>query len=137
MTGGRQAPAKKHGGQQGAAAAYAVDLVVTGKNISVLKAIKLTMERPGWRNAKGLSERNIYEQVAKRKKQDAAAEAAVLEERAAAAATRQRTGALNNSKLAKGGRRTQNQKISKVRPAPPTRPPARLPAHQATPVRPD
>eukprot|EP01047_Picozoa_sp_COSAG01_P116595 COSAG01_NODE_45262_length_411_cov_0.387821_1_plen_89_part_00 len=68
MTGGRQAPAKKHGGQQGGAAAYAVDLVVTGKNISVLKAIKLTMERPGWRNAKGLSERNIYEQVAKRKK---------------------------------------------------------------------
>jgi hypothetical protein len=66
MSGGRKAPAKPLGPRQSAAAAYAVDLVITGKDIDVNKAISLARRRPGWRNAPGLSKRNIYTQVQKR-----------------------------------------------------------------------
>jgi hypothetical protein len=86
MSGGRKAPAKPLGPRQSAAAAYAVDLVITGKDIDVNKAISLARRRPGWRNAPGLSKRNIYTQVQKRQQRDAAAEVAIWEERAAAAA---------------------------------------------------
>jgi hypothetical protein len=49
MSGGHQAPAKPLGPRQSAAAAYAVDLVITGKNIDVMydRACRIVEQKSG------------------------------------------------------------------------------------------
>ena len=68
--------AKHPGSRVGAATAYAVGLVLSGGANGVDAAISATRRRPGWRTARGLSRRNIYEQVALAQQRQTAATAA-------------------------------------------------------------